>query len=67
VDCRKSLAPEAVSKLRFAEVQYHDMGTHRRAVVLIKPDSSVRADDSVVFNIKDCTKALKTQAKKSAH
>lgn len=67
VDCRQKLSPDAVSKFRFAEVQYHDFGVHRRAVSLIKPGSTVRPEDSVVFNIKDCTKALEVQAKKAAH
>ncbi len=66
VDCREALSPETVSKLQFAEVEYHDVGGQRRAITLIRPDSMIQAKERVVFNVKDCTKALEAQAKKAA-
>lgn len=69
VDCRQKLSPDTVSKLRFAEVQYRDvgMGAQRRAVSLIKPGEMVRPEDSVLLNVKDCTKGLEVQTRKTAH
>lgn len=58
VDCRRSLSPEVVSSRQFAEVQYGDMGTRRRAVVLLQPGARFQPEDKVLFNLKDCKKAL---------
>lgn len=59
IDCRKEQLGEAAQRRRYAEVEFHDMSAHRRAVIGVEADSALQIGSRVLVNIRDCNKNVR--------